>query len=126
MEGLRAEQIEALEVFGDYNKRLIKSMKNIIPELEGSRKKDTDDYLEGIIKGINWEVGILNGTMTLINEKEERLQKEEINKSIQKLSEALGGRKDNEIAQALKETLPVFEKFGEIAETVLKEEKTKS
>ena len=40
MEDMRAQQIEALEVLEDYNKRLIKSMKNIIPELEGDRKED--------------------------------------------------------------------------------------
>lgn len=120
MEDIRAQQIEALEVLKDYNERLVRSIGNIIPELEGDRKEDTDKFLDEIIKGINWEIGILNGTMELINEGEERVKKEEINSSILKLSKALEGKKDDEIAASLKETLPVFENFGKVAEEVLK------
>ena len=123
MEDIRAQQIEALEVLEDYNKRLMKSMQNIIPELEGNRKKDTDKFLDEIIKGINWEIGILNGTMTLLNEKKERIRKEDMNSSILKLSKALEGKKDSEIAASLKETLPVFEEFGKAAGEVLEEVK---
>lgn len=123
MEDIRAQQIEALEVFKDYNGRLVKSMNSIIPELEGDRKDDTDKFLDEIVKGINWEIGILNGTMDFINEKEERIKKEEINTSILKLSKALEGKKDSEIAASLKETLPVFENFGKVADEVLKDAK---
>lgn len=123
MEDMRAQQIEALEVLEGYNKRLIKSMKNIIPELEGERKEDTDKFLDEIVKGINWEIGILNGTMTLLNESRERIRKEDINSSILKLSKALEGKKDSEIAASMKETLPVFENFGKAAEEVLGEVK---
>ena len=124
MEDMRAQQIEALEVFKDYNERLVRSMGNIIPELEGDRKEDTDKFLDEIIKGINWEIGILNGTMELINEDEERLKKEEINSSILELSKALEGKKDDEIAASFKETLPVFENFGKVAEEFLKKVNT--
>ncbi len=123
MEDIRAQQIEALEVFKDYNSRLVKSMNSIILELEGDRKDDTDKFLDEIVKGINWEIGILNGTMDFINEKEERIKKEEINTSILKLSKALEGKKDSEIAASLKETLPVFENFGKVADEVLKDAK---
>ena len=123
MEDIRAQQIEALEVLEDYNKRLMKSMQNIIPELEGDRKKDTDKFLDEIIKGINWEIGILNGTMTLLNEKKERIRKEDMNSSILKLSKEIKKKKDSEIAASLKETLPVFEEFGKAAGEVLEEVK---
>ena len=98
-------------------------MKNIITEMEGERKEDTDKFLDEIVKGINWEIGILNGTMTLLNETRERIRKEDINSSILKLSKALEGKKDSEIAASMKETLPVFENFGKAAEEVLGEVK---
>lgn len=120
MENVRAEQIEALEVFCGYNEKFVQNIRTIITELEGDRKEDTDRFLENIIKGINWEIGVLNGVMPLINEKEERIQKEEFNSNILRLSQALEGKDDLEIAKAMKETLPMFEKLGEIAREVLK------
>ena len=118
MEDLRAQQIEALEVLGDYNERLVKSIRSIIKELEGDRKEDTDKFLDEIIKGINWEIGILNGTMTLINEKEEHIKKEEMNDSILKLSKAWEGKVDKEMAEALEHALPMFEKLGQVAKEI--------
>ncbi len=119
MEDLRAQQIEALEVLADYNERLVKSMNGVIGELKGERKEDTDQYLEEIIKGINWEIGILNGTLSLINEGEERIQKEEMNSSILKLSKALEGKVDQEMAEAMQEALPMFEKLGKVAKEIV-------
>lgn len=119
MEELRIQQIEALEVLADYNERLVKSMKGIIGELEGDRKEDTDQFLDEIIKGINWEIGILNGTLSLINEGEERIQKEEMNDSILKLSKALEGKVDKEMAEAMQEALPMFERLGKVAKEIV-------
>ena len=118
MEDLRAQQIEALEVLGDYNERRVESIRSIIKALEGDRKEDTDKFLDEIIKGINWEIGILNGTMTLINEKEEHIKKEEMNDSILKLSKALEGKVDKEMAEALEHALPMFEKLGQVAKEI--------
>lgn len=122
MENARAEQIEALEVFCEYNEKFVQNIRTIITELEGDRKEDTDKFLENIIKGINWEIGVLNGVMPLMNEKGERIQKEEFNSNILRLSKALEGKDDLEIAKAMGEALPMFEKLGETAKEVLKEE----
>ncbi|MCI8327202.1 MAG: molecular chaperone [Lachnospiraceae bacterium] len=119
----KTEQLEALQVFGSYNERLIKSIQSIVLELEGERKKDTDEFLEGIIKVINWEVSVLGNTMSLINEEKESIKKEEINDCIIRISKALEKKIDSEIAKELKEALPMFEKLGEIVgETVKRNE----
>ncbi len=123
MEEQRKEQIEALEVFCNFNERFINNVHTLIKELEGKRKEDTDKFLEEIIKGINWEIGILNGTMTLINEKEEHIQKADFNNNILKLSKALQDKNDSKMAKALKEALPMFENLGKIAKEVLEAEK---
>ncbi|MCI9532828.1 MAG: molecular chaperone [Lachnospiraceae bacterium] len=119
MEEIRAQQIEALEVLADYNERLVKSIGSVIGELEGDRKEDTDKFLDEIIKGINWEIGILNGTMSLINEGEVRVDKEEMNGSILNLSKALEGKVDKEMAEALQKALPMFEKLGQVAREIV-------
>ena len=81
--------------------------------------EDTDKFLENIINGINWEINVLNGTMALINEKEERIRKEEMNEGIQELSKALGGKDDKEMAAALTKALPIFEDLGKAAKETL-------
>lgn len=44
MEDNRKEQLEALEVLGEFNERLVKNMKIIAKELSGSRLDDTDKF----------------------------------------------------------------------------------
>lgn len=125
MEEIRKEQIEALEVFCNFNERFINNVHTLIKELEGERKEDTDKFLEEIIKEINWEIGVLNGNgmMALINEKKEHIQKADFNNNISKLSKALEEKNDSKIAEALKEALPMFENLGKIAKEILEADK---
>ncbi len=120
MEENRAEQVEALNAFCEYNERFVRSVRTIILELEGDRKDDTDEFLQGIIKGINWEIGILNGTLGLINEKGERVSKPEVNATISKLSAAIESKEDARIAAELKEALPMFEQLGKAAKEAVR------
>ena len=63
MEDNRAEQKEALETLMEFNTRLVKNMEIITKELSGARLEDTDAFLEDIIKAMNWEIQVMNGTM---------------------------------------------------------------
>ena len=49
MEDNRAEQIEALETFLEFNERIVKNIGIIIKELKGARLDDTDKFLESIV-----------------------------------------------------------------------------
>lgn len=118
MEENRAEQKEALVALVSYNERLVKSMKGVVGELTGSREPDTDEYLQKILQGINWEVAVLNGTLSLINEKEERVNKENVNQKIICLSDAVVAKDDARIAKAMEELVPVFEELGQVAAEV--------
>lgn len=113
------EQKEALEVMAAYNKKLMKSMRGIVEELSGHRVDDTDEFLEKILQGINWEVSILNSTMPLINENSTRVDKEKVNARIISLGSAVAAKDDSKIAAAMRELLPVFEHIGEVASEVV-------
>ena len=73
MEDNRKEQIEALEVLLEFNERLVKNMNIIVKELSGKRLDDTDKFLKSIVDAINWEIQVVNGTLEVINDGEERL-----------------------------------------------------
>lgn len=112
MEDNRKEQLEALEVLGEFNERLVKNMKIIAKELSGSRLDDTDKFLKSIIDAINWEIQVVNGTLDVLNEGKERLNKEDFNAAVISLSNAINGNSDTEMAEEFRKITPVFEQLG--------------
>ena len=119
MEDMRQEKLEALATLADFNGKILQNIPILIKELSGQRLDDTDKFLDGVIKAINWEVEVLNGTMDVLNEGMERISKDIINKRIVALSEAVKGKDDAQIAQAFRVLLPELEKLGEVAKEVI-------
>lgn len=119
MEDNRAEQIEALETFLEFNERLVKNIGIIIKELSGARLDDTDKFLESILNAINWEIEVINGTMGVLNEGKQRIQKEVVNEKILVLGDALKEKEDLKIAEAFKNLLPELEAAGKAAREVI-------
>lgn len=108
MEDNRKEQAEALEALKDYNPKVCKALKEVIPEVKGEFKEDTQEYLEYIFKGINWELQVVNGTMELLNEKEEQVSKEELNEIITQINDAYTAKDNSKLAQVMEEALLPF------------------
>lgn len=112
MEDNRKEQLEALEVLGEFNERLVKNMKIIVKELSGSRLEDTDKFLKSIIDAINWEIQVVNGTLDVLNEGKERLNKDDFNAAVISLGKAINDNNDAEMAEEFRKITPVFEQLG--------------
>lgn len=126
-DNLKLQQIEAIEVYLEYNKKLMNSINMLLSELRENRKEDTDEFQKKIIEGLNWEIGILNGTLSLINQEEEKINKNEVNQQILKLGEALKTGEDEKIADSFeKDILPEFEKIEGIIKIVLTKEKVEA
>lgn len=115
----RAEQKEALETLVEFNVRLVKNMKIIKNELSGNRLDDTNAFLKDILNAINWEVQVMNGTMELLNEGAQHINKEDFNAKIIALGSAVNAKDDFKIAAAFEEVIPLFEKLGERANEVI-------
>ena len=118
MEENRLEQKEALQTLVEFNERLVKNMNIIVKELSGQRLDDTDKFL-GILDAVNWEVQVMNGTMELLNEGKERINKEEFNNKILELSKALKAKDDAKQAEAIRDLIPAFESLEEAAKEVI-------
>ena len=71
--------------------------------------EDTDKFLTAIVNAVNWEVEVLNGTMEVLNEKEEKISKEKVNQKIVALSEALKEKDDMAQANAFEQLIPELE-----------------
>ena len=112
MQSTREEQKEALETLVEFNERLLKNMKIIVKELSGKRLDDTDKFLKSIIDAINWEIQVVNGTLDVLNEEKERLNKEDFNVAVISLSNAINDNNDTEMAEEFRKITPVFEQLG--------------
>lgn len=111
MEDSREEQIEALKTLYEFNQRLLKNMRIVIKELSGERLDDTDNFVKGIIDAMNWEIEVMNGTMSVLNENEVRIEKEEFNRKIIMFEEAVNAKNDYKMAEAIKGLITEFEKL---------------
>lgn len=111
----RKEQVEALEVLLEFNERLVRNMNIIVKELSGERLDDTDKFLRSIIDAVNWEIQVVNGTMEVLNEGMERVNKESFNGKIIALSRAIEENNDAKMAEEFKKVIPVFEELGKSA-----------
>ncbi len=116
----RAEQVEALQAMLDYNPRLVKAMKAVSDELAGERQPDTDEYLLSVIKGINWEIQVLNGTMEVLNEKELQVEKDAVNDIFVEFNDLYQNKNDSGMAVSFQtKVIPFFETFEVAARNVI-------
>ncbi len=119
MESTREEQQEALETLLEFNERLLKNMRIISKELSGARLDDTDKFLKAIVDAMNWEIAVVNSTLELLNEEKERINKEIFNEKIVQFAETLKASEDKEIATAIQQLIPEFEKLNIAAKEVI-------
>ncbi len=105
---IRVQQMEALQVVNEYIEKLIPSMETVIGELNGEKQEDTDAFLKQIIDGLNWVIEVFNGTMSLINEERQLMDKDAINREVVQLSEALIDKNDQRTATVLESGIVPF------------------
>ncbi len=121
MENNRKEQLEAVKVLADFQDKFIANTEILIEELTIAKKDDTDQLLKSVTDSVNWEIGVLNGTLSLINEDTERLSKEDINGAVTNLAEALRTQDDKKIADALEQDLvPMLKKVRDAVTDISK------
>ncbi len=121
MDELRELQYEALKDGADYALKLVPAIREILPELRGDMKEDTEDFKNQIFEGINYIVQTVNGTMSLINEKEVILNRDGIEEKMQQLIASVHENDNMKVAQALEEgILPFIEIFYQVATIIVK------
>jgi hypothetical protein len=116
MEELREQQLEALKEAAAYSSKIITAIGRVTEELSGNRLPDTDEYLDNILKGLNWLISIFNGTKDLINENGVVIDKDTVNVSVKLLNEGFSEKNDAKLVEALKGILQFVESFKKEAE----------
>lgn len=117
MDNIRKEQIEAVESLESYNNKILNAIPAIIEELRGVAKPDTKEFLDQILKGMEWEFHVLNGCLTYFNEDETLIDKEAVNDKVQEFNKVIESKDDRVLADALENImLPFFKELDSVIE----------
>lgn len=100
-------QVEALQALTEYSPRFLNSLKAVHDELVIERKPDTDEFLDAVIKGMNWEIEVYNGTRELF-EGNSSLDKDKANQAFVDFSAAFRRHDDEEMGRLLREMIIPF------------------
>jgi len=116
-------QVEALQALTEYSPRFLNSLKAVHDELVIERKPDTDEFLDAVIKGMNWEIEIYNGTRELFSGNED-LDKDRANSAFMDFSAAFKRHDDEWMGQLLREKIiPFFTALEGAAISVVEDNK---
>ena len=116
-ESTRQEKIEAIVGICQYDRKLIDALEDLADDLESGKETLPSELLRTIMQGINWTVEVLNQTMDVFNEGEEKLEKQMINDALAAFNEAFTSNDSNKITTAIRGSLlPCLERICEIGE----------
>lgn len=113
MEEREQLQREVLRELISYSESLIPAVQEIIEELQGEEKEDTQEFLSEIIGGINWEIEVYNQCSSLINEKSSYIDKKAMIAAVKSLGVSLNSGDRFLIAECLEQHfLPFLNKLA--------------
>lgn len=94
-------QYKILSELIDYSDKLIKGTEEVVKELRGARKNDTDELFNLVIQGINWEIEVFNNCEALINKDDQKIDKAKMATAVERLGKVLQEKDDIKIAACL-------------------------
>ncbi len=103
-------QNEVLKQLIDYSDNIIEAAKQVISELRGAQKEDTEEMFNLVIQGINWEIEVFNNCEQLINKDHVYVDKSKMASAVGRLGVVLQEKDDIKIAACLEvDFLPFLE-----------------
>lgn len=105
-------QRDVLVELVSYSNSLIPALQDIIEELRGESKEDTNDFLGEVINGINWEIEVYNQCASLINSKSSYIDKKSMIVAVKNLGISLNSGNTLQIADCFEQDfLPFLNKL---------------
>ncbi len=116
MDSIKDQKIEALKNAEEYLGKLIPAMEQVISELKGEMQEDTVDFLLQIIDGFNFMIETYNVTRDLVNDPEQLIKDDELERAVGALSEGFSKKDYGKIADELStDIIPFLKVFKEAA-----------
>lgn len=108
-------QKEALSELVDYSEKIIRATEEVVKELRGTRKEDTDELFNLVVQGINWEIEVFNNCEPLINKDGQQIDKAKMAQAVVRLGKVIQEKDDIKIAACLDVDFLPFLKAMEFA-----------
>lgn len=108
-------QKEVLGELVSYSEKIIKGTEELLKELRGSRKEDTEELFNLVIQGINWEIEVFNNCESIINKDGQQIDKAKMASAVGRLGKVLHEKDDIKIAACLDVDFMPFLKAMEFA-----------
>lgn len=113
----RQDKLEAIEGICQYDRKLIDALKDLADDLESGKETLPSKLLATIMQGINWTIEVLNQVMDVLNEGEEKLERQTVNDALVTYNEAFTSGDSKKIADAIRKSLvPCLERICEVGE----------
>lgn len=115
----RQDKLDAIEGICQYDRKLIDALEDLADDLESGKETLPSKLLETIMQGINWTVTVLNQVMDVLNEGEDKLDKQMVNDALVAFNEAFTSGDSVKIADVIRKSLILcLEQICEVGEQV--------
>ncbi len=116
-ETTREDKIEAIIGICRYDRKLIDALELLADDFRRGRETLPSELLGTVIQGINWTVEVLNQVMDVLNEGEEKIEKQMINDALVAFNDAFTSEDVEQIAQCIDASLvPCLEQICQVGE----------
>lgn len=120
MENREQRQCEVLQELITYSDNLIPALQVVIGELRENEVEDTEEFLNDVISGINWEIEVYNQCASLLNEKSNYIDKKAMIRAVQNLGTSLNSGDRIQVADCLElDFLPFLNQLDLAAKLVV-------
>lgn len=120
MSNISELQRQILAELLDYSDKIIPGTEQVIEELRGSLKSDTEELFNLVVQGINWEIEVFNNCEPLINKDAVHVDKTKMAKAVVRLGKILQERDDIKMAACLDvDFLPFLKEMKAVSAAIL-------
>lgn len=116
-ETTREDKIEAIVGICKYDRKLMDAMGLLAEDFKCGREKLPSELLGTIMQGINWTVEVLNQVMDVLNEGEEKVEKQTINDALVAFNDAFASGDAEKLSEAMTASMiPCLEQICTVGE----------
>lgn len=113
----REDKIEAIVGICKYDRKLIDALQGLAEDFSSGKEKMPSELLNTIMQGINWTVEVLNQVMDVLNEGQDKVEKQFINDALIAFQHAYASGEEQKLAETIdSQLIPCLEQICRVGE----------